>query len=156
MNGQGLTIATVDLILRDDNLARVGVLRARNRVLEQANRSNDLPFLDDAHLTTFEFLASTKVARVTNDLLGLHRLVAATNADELSISISDDLMNGLVEHVSPTIDGRETGKRLGKFTKAIERVDVRRFAISRHGGGVKDDAIVGWAGRLGDVTGEAD
>jgi hypothetical protein len=141
------------LVLRDDNLARVRVLGARNRVLEQADRSNDLAFLNDAHLATFEFLARAKVARVTNDLLGLDRLVAAANANELSISISDNLMNGLVEHVSPTIDGRETGERLGKFTKAVERVNVRGFAISRHGGGVKDDAIVGWARRLGDVAG---
>ena len=146
------TVTAVDLVLGDDDLARVRVFGSRDGVLEETDCSNDLAFLDGPHLATLKLLTSTEVAGVANNLLGLDGLVPAANADELAISISHDLMNGLVEHVGSTVDGGETGERLGQFTKTIERVDVRRFAVTSHGRGVEDDTAVGLPGRLGDVA----
>lgn len=152
MHEYKLTIATVDLVLRDDDLAGVRVIGARNGVLEQADGPNDLALLDDTHLSTLNLLASAEVAGITNDLLGLDGLTSAADPNELAIRVSDNLVNGLVEHVSSTIDGRKTSERLGQFAETVERVDVGGFAISGHGRGVEDDAVVGGTRGLRDVT----
>ena len=39
-----------------------------------------------------------------------------------------------------------------KLAETVERVDVRRFAVTSHGRGVEDDTAVGLPSRLGDVA----
>ena len=69
-----LTVSPVNLVLGDNDLSRVDVLGSRNRVLEDANSSDNLAFLDHANLTTFSRLAGTEVAGVADDMLSLDGL----------------------------------------------------------------------------------
>ena len=118
-----LTIFPADLILRDDDLSTVGIIGTRDRVLEDTDSADDLALLDDTLLALCR-LAGAEVARVADNLLGLDSLITAADTDEIAVLVGDDLINSLVEHVGATIDGAETGERLGKLAKTIERVDV--------------------------------
>ena len=95
-------------------------------MLQEADRADDLPFLDDSDLATFaNSLPSAKVARVTNDLLGLYSLIAAPDTNEFAVLIRDNLIDLLVKHVCTTINGRKAGKRLRKFAETIQGIDIR-------------------------------
>ena len=146
-----LTVLPANLVLRDDNLSGVRVIGARDRVLADADGADDLAFLEHT-LLALERLARAEVARVADDLLRLDGLRAAAHADELAIRASHDLVDGLVKHVGTTVDGAQTSERLGQLAKAVEGVDVGRLAVASHGRCVEDDAVVGWARRLGDVA----
>lgn len=50
MREKKLTIATLDLVLRDDDLHAVRILRTRDRVLKKADRANDPAALKHADL----------------------------------------------------------------------------------------------------------
>lgn len=93
-------------------------------MLEEANRANDLAALDNTGFSALLVCTSTKVARITNDLLGLDGLGATTNADEFAIRIGYDLVDRLVEHVGTAVDCRKAGKGLREFAKTVERVNV--------------------------------
>lgn len=79
-------------------------------MFENANGADDLALFDDAHLAAVGGLARTEVARVADELCGLDDLVPALHADKLAISIRDDLVDGLVQHVRSTVDGTQTGE----------------------------------------------
>ena len=99
-----LTVLPANLVLGDDDLAAVRIVRARDRVLENANGANNLALLNYTELA-LGLLAGAEVARVTDDLLGLDGLVAAADTNELAIGIGDDLVDGLVQHICTTVDG---------------------------------------------------
>lgn len=144
-------MSSVDLVLRDDDLATVRVVRAGDRVLQEADSANDFAFLDDAHFTTISPVA-TKVAGVTDDLLSLDSLTAAGDSDEFAVRIGNNGVDFLVEHVSSTVDGTQTGKRLREFAKTVEGVDVRRLSVPGHRRGVEDDAVIGGARGFRDIA----
>src|SRR6266404_5408507 len=99
-----------DLILRDDNLDTVGIFCSRNRVLENADGADDLSIFNDANFPTLVVIA--KVARIANDVFGLHGFGSATHADKLTIRAGDDLIDWFVEHVSAAVNGGEARKCL--------------------------------------------
>ena len=99
-----LTIPPSNLVLRDNDLGTVRVLGARDLVLEDTDGADDLAGLNDANLALV-LLASTKVAGVADDLLGLDGFVAAADSDELALAVGDDLVDGLVQHICTTVDG---------------------------------------------------
>ena len=101
----------VDLILWYDDLDTVGLLRARNRVFEDANGADDLAIL---YGTEFSTLAGgAKIARITNDLFGLDGFGSAAHTNKFTVIIGNDLVNRFVEHVGATVNGGEARKRLG-------------------------------------------
>ena len=138
------TVSPVYLVLRDDDLGTIGVLGARDRVLEEADCADDLALLDDTNLATLTSLTGTKVAWVADDLLGLHGLSAATDTNKLAIRVGDDLVDRLVKHVGTAVDGTQTRKRLRQLAETVQGVDVWRLAIPGHGRRVEDDALVCW------------
>ena len=99
------TVSPANLVLWNDDLRAVRIVRTRDRVLEEANGTDDLALLDYANLASLGRLACAEVARVTDDLLGLDGLVAAADTNELAIAIGDDLVDGLVQHICTTVDG---------------------------------------------------
>ena len=129
------TVLTANLVLRDDDLSTIGIFGTGNGVLEDTDSTDDLAFLSDANLA-FRLLASAEVAGVTDDLLGLYGLITTPHANELAISIGDDLVDSLVEHVCSSVDSTQTSERLRELSKAVQGVDVRRLAVTRHRGGV--------------------
>lgn len=146
------TVAPIDLVLRDDDLAAVRVIRSRDGVLENTNRADDLSLFHDAHLTALSVLACAKVGRVTDNLLRFDSLVSRARANELAVRIGHDLVDLLVEHIRSAVNRGESRKRLRELAKPVEWVDVRRFAVTRHGGGIQNDAVVRGPGRLGNVA----
>lgn len=113
----------VDLILGNDNLNTVGVVCTRNRVLEDADCADDLAVLYDAELSTLT--AGAKVTRVTNDLFGLDSFGPAAYTDKFAITIGNDLIYRLIEHVGASINGGEARKCLRELAEAIKGVYVR-------------------------------
>jgi len=99
-----------DLILRDDNLNTVGIFCSRDGVLENADGADDLSVLNDADFPAL--LVVTKVARITNDLFGLHGFGSATHTNKLTIRVGDDLMGWFIEHVGAAVNSGEARKRL--------------------------------------------
>ena len=79
-------------------------------MVEETNRPNDPALFDDTDLSTVGVLASTEVRRVANNLLSLHSFSTRTNADEISIVVGDNLVDGFFEHVGTAVDGRETSE----------------------------------------------
>ena len=67
---------------------------------------------------------------VAVDLGTLGHLVSRPDSDHLP-SVHHYLVNLFVQHVSSSIDGRQTGKSLGKFSKPVQRIQIRRLAISK-------------------------
>lgn len=119
-------------------------------MLQEADCSDDLALLNDADLAAF--LSGAEVTWVTDDLLGLDGLAATCHSSKLAVRVSDNGIDLLVEHVSTTIDGTQASERLGKFAETVQGVDVRRLSVASHRGSVEDNAVVGGAGRFGDVT----
>ena len=99
-----------DLILWYDDLDTVDILCARNGVLEKANSADDLPVLHDAELSALTGRA--KVARITDDLFGLHSFGSAADTDKFTVVTGDDLINRFVEHVGTAVNSRETSECL--------------------------------------------
>ena len=121
-------------------------------MVEETNRSNDLTLLKDSDLPTLRFFAGTEVGRIADDLLGLYNFLSRADTDELAILVSDNLIDGLVEHVGTAVDGRETGEGLRELSKTVERINVGRFAVAGHGGCVQNNTVVGRPGRFGNIA----
>lgn len=73
----------IDLILREDNLDTVGVVRTWNRVLENADGADDFTVLNDADFPAL--LVVGEVARIANDLLGLDSFGSATHTNKIAV-----------------------------------------------------------------------
>lgn len=80
-------VSPSDLVLRDNNLATVGVVSSGDGVVEETNRLDDLALLDHSDLV-LRLLASTKVGRVTDDLLGPNSFLSRMDANKLAVFIS--------------------------------------------------------------------
>ena len=107
---KGPTMPPIDLILRDDNLNTIGVVRPRDRVFENTDGTDDLPVLDDANFPAL--LVITKVTWITNDLFGLHGFGSASHTNKFTIRVRDDFVDWFIEHISATVDSGEACKRL--------------------------------------------
>ena len=121
-------------------------------MLENTDSPDNLALFHDSHLAAFSRLPCTEITRIADDLLRFDNLVTTSYANKSAIGIRDDLVDGLVEHVCTTIDCTEPGKGLGKFPEPIEGINIRGFAVTCHGRGIQNYAIVRWASGLGDIT----
>lgn len=144
-----ITVSAPDLVLGNDDLTTIGVIGARNGVLQKANSSHYLTLFDDSK---FAILGISEITWITDNLLGFDSFTVTGYPDEFSISIGNDGINGFIEHVGTAIYGTQTGKRLWKLAEPIEWVDIRRFAVSGHRGSIQDNSIIGWACGFGDVA----
>lgn len=108
---RSLTVSPVDLVLRNDDLARVTVLRAGDRMLQDTDSPDDLALRLDPCLTATG-TTRAEVAWISDDLFGLDCLSSTGHANKFTVSIGDDLRDLLVKHVGSTIDGTETGEGL--------------------------------------------
>ena len=147
-----LTIPPANLVLGDDDLSTVRVFGARDGVLQEADRPDNLALLNHTDLAALRGLARTEVARVADDLLRLHGLGAASDADEFALCIRDNLVDAFVEHVGAAVDGTQTREGLRQLAEAVQGVDVRRLAVACHGSGVENNALVRRPSRLGLVA----
>ena len=152
MSSWGLTVPPSNLVLGDNNLTAVRVVRSGDGMVEETNRPDSPALFDDTDLSTIGFLAGTKVGRIANDLLSLDCFSPRADADKLAVIIGDNLVDRFFEHVGTAVDGGQTSEGLREFPKSIERVDVGRLAITSHGGGIHDDTVVGGPGGFGNVT----
>ena len=136
---------SANLGLGNDKLERVTAIRLVDRVVQDANRAEQVS--DNSGL-------SGEVRWVRNDLLDLggesHSVTGlilllhrGADTGNLTVLIIHDLVDVGVEHVGATVDGRETGESLWELTKAVEGVDVRRLAITSHGVHVQTDTLDG-------------
>lgn len=136
-----LTVLAANLRLGDDQLARVTLVGIGERVLENADRAEDVS--GDLDLIR-------EVARVAENQLGLglklHLGLDATHGslDTNSLaSLVNKLIDISVEHVGAAIDGAEAGETLGQFTQTVEGIDVRRLSISSDTVSVQTNALDG-------------
>lgn len=108
------TVLAAHLLLGNDELHAVVVVRGGDGVLEEADGADD--FAVFVHLLlTFLGLVVEEVCRVGDELVGLDGLVAGPHAHKLAVVAGDDLVDRLVEHVGAAVDGAEASKALGQF-----------------------------------------
>ena len=119
-----LTVFPPHLVLRDDDLRGIRVVRPRYGVFEDTDRPDHLARLDHPDLARVQLLAGTKVAGIPDHALCPDGLPAAGHAGEDARLVHVDRLDRLVEHVRPPVDRRETGKGLGELAEAVEGVDV--------------------------------
>lgn len=108
-----LTVFSADLGLRNDQLQRVAVVGAGNRVVEDADRLKEIA--SDGRF-------AREVRRVCQDLLALcgelHAVALLAALLHGSLDTGDfvsgvhDLLDFGVEHIRASIDGRKTGETL--------------------------------------------
>lgn len=75
----------------------------------------------------FDFIFD--VGRVAVDLLTFGHLFAGPDPDHFAV-LHDDLVDGLVQHVRPAVDGRQSGETLRQLSQAVHRVQVGGFAVA--------------------------
>ena|SRR5258708_17663747 len=97
-----LTMPAPNLILGDDNLTAVGVIRSGNRVFQEADCPHNLSFLEDSD---FAILTLLEIAWVTNNLFGLDGFATAGDTNEFTVRIGHNFINGFIEHVGTTVNG---------------------------------------------------
>lgn len=142
------TVLAADLVLGNDDLARVAVVRAGERVLEDADGPEHVA--DDLDLVG-------EVRRVAEDHLGArleaHLLDARHGGLDAHglVALVQHLVDVGVEHVGAAIDGRQAGEALGQLAEAVERVDVGRLAVPGHRVAVEADPLDGLGGLAGDT-----
>jgi hypothetical protein len=120
-----LTVLPSNLVLGNNDLCRIGIICARDRVLENTNRPNDLSSLDNSDFSTFiHIFTSTKVRRISDNSLGSDCLSGRSDSGEFPVFANVYGFNLSVEHVGSSVDCRETGKGLREFTQSVEWVDV--------------------------------
>jgi len=142
-----LTVPAANLGLRDDQLARVGIVGADQRVLENADGTQNVA-------SNLDLVG--EVARVTKNHLGagleLHLRLDTSHGslDTNSLaSLVDELIDVGVEHIGTAVDGTEAGETLGELSQSVERVDIRRLSVARNTVAIQADALDG----LGRSTG---
>ncbi|KAF1756417.1 hypothetical protein GCK72_012870 [Caenorhabditis remanei] len=111
---------TSDLLLWDDNLTRLSIVGVWNRVIQQADGTNDLSGLLDTILG---------VRWITIDLLSTNNLISTLHSNRLSI-LNDNLVDWLVKHISSSVDCGETSESLWKFSQSVEWIQVWRLSVT--------------------------
>lgn len=84
------------LLLRYDNLRAEGILGVRNGMVHQTNAPDHLPRFPNPF---------GNVGRVAIDLFTLGDFTTAPNPADFSFRVHDDLVDLLVQHVGPAVDG---------------------------------------------------
>ena len=143
------TVLAANLVLGNDDLARVGVVGAGNGVLEDADGpehvADDLDLVGEVRGVAEDHLG----ARLEAHLLDARHGGLDTND---LIALVQHLVDVGVEHVGAAVDGRQAREALRQLAEAVERVDVRRLAVPGHRVAVEADALDG----LGGLSGDAD
>ena len=84
------TALAADLVLGNDDLDRRGIVRARDRVAQDAERADDAADLPSE---------PWRVARVADHRLAARRLALRLDAHHVSVRVLHDLRVWLVQHV---------------------------------------------------------
>ena len=88
----GLTMLPSDLILRNDQLNAVRVVRVRDWMLQETDGSHDLSLFNNAFL----LLIAQEIARISNDHVRFDGIFTTLDALKLSLGFVDDLVDRLV------------------------------------------------------------
>jgi len=91
-------VSSTDLVLWDNELHGIRVIRVGNRMFQNTNGTND--FANSMNL-------AGEIRGIANDDRCLGYFISGTNANGNSIFI-DDLVNLLIQHVSSPKDSRES------------------------------------------------
>jgi hypothetical protein len=137
----GYTVLAADLALGDDKLEGVSIVGVVEWVVEDADRFEqvvrDLRFAGEVRRVRDDGLAFCAELHAVARLAALfHRRL---NTDGLA-AFPEHFVDVCVEHVCAAVNGGEASKALGQFAEAVERVDVRRFAVAGHAVDVQTDA----------------
>ena len=113
-----------DLVLGNDELNGIAIVRVGNRMLEDTNRSHDFSLHENFILSRPSSTWLDEITRITNDLLRLDRLSTARDSYEFPLVVVDDFVDRFREHVRSSVDGGESSESLRELTETVERVDV--------------------------------
>lgn len=144
---EGLTILASNLRLRNDQLAGITVVGASQRMLQNTDSSQDMAgnpgLVGEVRWVTQNHLGlGLKV-----HLLGTILHGGLDTRDLVAIVLQ--LVHGGVQHISASVDGGQTSKALGKFTKTVQGVDVRGLSVSSNRVTVQSDALDSLGGLAG-------
>jgi hypothetical protein len=93
-------MSSANLVLRYNDLSTVSVIRSWNGMFQKTDGPDNLSFFDGPE---FAIPLRQEVAGIANDLLRLHRLSFASNTDELSVAVSYNRVNRLVQHIGTAV-----------------------------------------------------
>ncbi len=102
--------ANVDVILAPDltrgnnNLQRLGVVRAVHGVVQDANRPDNL--------ARYTCLGLGEVARISDDNRRTSDFIPGFDSIRLALLVEEDLVDALVEHKGATMDCAQAGETL--------------------------------------------
>ena len=122
-----LTVLAADLRLRNDELSGIAIVRARQGVLQDANRPQNVA--DNLGLAWEVRGIGNDHASLGLELHLVHTRHGSLNANGL-VTIVLELINMRVKHVRASINGRQTGEALGQLAETVERVDVRGLSVA--------------------------
>ena len=104
----------LQLLLRDDDLARLVVVRLRDGRAENADAADDAADRPP--------LLGCAVRRIADHHLALRHLLAGLHAADLAVDSVHEAVNVLVEHVSAVVDGRQAREALRQAAQTVDRV----------------------------------
>jgi len=107
------------LLLRNDNLTRIGIVCIGNGVVKDADSSDDLPGL-------LHFVR--EVGWIRHHELAFGHLALRLDSYHHSVFVYD-LVDRFVKHICTAVNGTETSKGLRELSKPIERIDVGGFGV---------------------------
>jgi len=129
-----------NLVGGDDNLARATVVGLWDRVLQQADGTDNGAELADLVLGVIRCFANNH--RST----GSH--VSGANANSLAVSVEQNLVNVLVEHEGAAVNRTQAGEAFRKAAQTIDGVQVRRTTVAVDRETVQPAGEEGGEGRL--------
>jgi hypothetical protein len=130
-----------NLRLRNDQLARVAIVRASKGVVQNADSFQDV----SSYLNL-----PREIRGVSKNLLRfcceLHRFLSTSilhgGLDSNSLgAFVNDFINVGVEHIRSAIDSRQTCEALWQFSKTVKWVNIWRLSISRHRVSIQSNAF---------------
>jgi hypothetical protein len=137
-------IFPVELFLRNNDLNTRSVICVRNRVVKNANGSDNLhSFLD--------FLVLHDIRGIADNKRSFGNLIIGLDSSDFSIFTKENLVNVGVEHVSTSMDSAKSRETFRKTSQTIDRIEERRITILSKGFDVKLDLLDSFDGRLGEV-----
>lgn len=128
------TILSFQLTLGNDDLNRWDVLGVGERVVQDADASDDL--LDQLHSVLESTLDG--VGRVANDHGAVGNPVSILDTDDLPV-FEEDLVDVGVQHESASVDGADPRESFRDASKTVDGINEWRVSILAHGIGVELD-----------------
>ena len=105
-----LTVSSADLVLGNDDLCTIGVIRSGDGVLQETDGPDDFAHLYDSHLA---IALGQEITWIADNLFRFHRLASAGDSNEFAIRVRDNGIDWLIQHVCATVYSAQASKRLG-------------------------------------------